>query len=157
MLLSENLKKNNIILKTKSKTRWELVKEMLDLAIKNKEVDGEDRETLIKSLIDREKSMSTGIGKNVAIPHCTTAMVEEIVLILATCEDGIDFESIDSQPVNIIVLLLVPKKKLKQHIKTLANVARIMNDDELKEKLFTLKSPEALVKTVKEYEKNYKK
>ncbi len=157
MFLSENIKKNNIIVKAKSSNRWELIEEMLDLAIKNKEVISEEKKALKKALIDREKSMSTGIGKGVAIPHCTTGAVEEIVVILALCENGIDFESIDNQPVKIAIFLLVPKKKLKQHIKTLANVARLMNDDKLKEKILTLKTPETLVKTIKDYEKNYKK
>ncbi len=153
MVFSDNLKKCNIILKAKSANRWDLIEEMLDLAVKNKEVKSEDKEILKNSLLDREKSMSTGIGKGVAIPHCTTGAVEDIVLVIALCEKGIDFESIDNQPVRIAIFLLVPKKKLKQHIKTLANIAKIMRDDELKETIITIKSVDAFVKTIKNHEK----
>lgn len=153
MIFSDNLKKNNIILKSRAENRWDIIEEMLDLAIKNKEVAAEERENLKKALFEREKSMSTGIGKGVAIPHCTTGVVEEIVLILAICENEIDFASIDNQPVKIAVFLLVPKKKLKQHIKTLANIAKIMNNNEFKEKLLSIKSPDTLIKTIREYEK----
>ena len=156
MIFSDNLNKNNIILKSKAANRWDLIEEMLDLAIKNREVKIEDRELLKKSLFDREKSMSTGIGRNVAIPHCTTGAVEDIIIILAICENEIDFSSIDNQPVKIAIFLLVPKKKLKQHIKTLANIAKIMSNDEIKEQISNSKSADTLIKIIKDYEKNLK-
>jgi len=152
MILSKNLKKNNIILKAKSTNRWDLIEEMLDLAIKNNYVKKEYRDALKNSIFDREKSMSTGIGRGVAIPHCTTDDVEDIVIVLAFCEKGIDFESIDSQPVQIAIFLLVPKSKLKHHIKTLANIAKMMNNEELRQKLIHLKKPEAVLKTIKDLE-----
>ncbi|MCU0821853.1 MAG: PTS sugar transporter subunit IIA [Spirochaetes bacterium] len=153
MIFSDNLNKNNIILKSSAENRWDLIEEMLDLAIKNKEVKIEDRDQLKKALFDREKSMSTGIGKSVAIPHCTTGAIEEIIIIIAICSNEIDFASIDNQPVKIAIFLLVPKKKLKQHIKTLANIAKIMSNDEVKEKILNSKSAEALIKAIKDYEK----
>ncbi len=156
MFFSDNLNKNNVILKSRSENRWDLIEEMLDLAIKNKEVKSEDRESLKKALFDREKSMSTGIGKSVAIPHCTTGAVEEIVIILAVCDNEIDFSSIDSLPVKIAIFLLVPKKKLKQHIKTLASIAKIMSNEEVKDKILSAKSAESLIKTIKDYEKDLK-
>ncbi len=86
MILSKSLKKNNIIIKAESTNRWDLIEEMLDLAIKNNDVKKENRDTLKNALFDREKSMSTGIGRGVAIPHCTTDAVEDIVIVLALCE-----------------------------------------------------------------------
>jgi mannitol/fructose-specific phosphotransferase system IIA component (Ntr-type) len=154
MILSKSLKKNNIIIKAESSNRWDLIEEMLDLAIINNDVKNEYRDVLKNALFDREKSMSTGIGRGVAIPHCTADVVEDIVVVLAFCANGIDFESIDSLPVQIAIFLLVPKNKLKQHIKTLANIAKLMNNDELREKLFTCKKPETVLKTIKNYEKN---
>ncbi len=152
MILSKNLKKNNIIIKAKSKTRWELIEEMLDLAIKNNDLNKDDREVLKNALFDRERSMSTGIGRGVAIPHCTTGVVEDIVIVMAFSESGIDFQSIDNEPVQIAIFLLVPKNKLKQHIKTLADIAKIMNSDDLRKKLLTLKKPETILKTINEFE-----
>jgi len=155
MIFSTNLKKNNIIVKARSKNQWDLIEEMLDLAIKNNLAKKEDRESLKSGLFEREKSMSTGIGRGVAIPHCTTSAVEDIVTVLAI-SSGIDFSSIDGLPARIIILLLVPRDKLKQHIKTLAEIAKIMNFDELREKLLTLKTPESIFKTIKDYEKKAK-
>lgn len=152
MVLSEHLNKNNIIIASKSKNRWELIQEMLDLAVKNRGVKEEDRESIKKALIEREKSMSTGIGKGVSIPHCTSARVDDIIVVLATCENGIDFDAIDNQPVRISILLLVPKNKLTQHIKTLANIAKIMSNDEMREEILALETPEAVIKKIKKFE-----
>ena len=153
MILSKNLKKQNIIIKSKSSTRWDLIEEMLDLVIKNNDVKKEQREPLKTALIEREKSMSTGIGRGVAIPHCTTDAVSELIVALAFCENGIDFDSIDNQPVKIVVFLLVPKDKFKQHLKTLANIAKLMNHEKLREQLSEAKKPENVIKIIKNFEK----
>ncbi len=75
MSLLDNLKKNNILVKPNAKNRWEIIEEMVELAVKNKEISHEDAVTVKNSLIEREKSMSTGIGNGVAIPHCSTSKV----------------------------------------------------------------------------------
>jgi len=151
MSLLDNLKKNNILTKPSSKSRWDIISEMVDLAVKNKDICQEDQEQITAALIEREKSMSTGIGNGVAIPHCSTAKVKEIVTVLAVSSKGINFEAIDNEPVKIIILLLVPKDKLTQHIKTLANIAKMMNDAQLRETLLSLKTPDSILKTLKSY------
>jgi len=157
MILSNSLKKTNILINPRSKNRWDLINEMLDLAVKNAELDGADQEFVKSALVEREKSMSTGIGKGVAIPHCTTDRVNDIIIIMATCRGGIDFDSVDNLPVRIAILLLVPKNKLTQHIKTLANIAKLMNNDSLREKLFSLKSAELILKAIQAFEDTGKK
>lgn len=154
MVLSENLHKNNIILKVKSQNRWDLIHELVDHAVKNNEIRKDDEEEITRALIEREKSMSTGIGNGVAIPHCTTAKIDNIICILSFHHKGLDFDSIDNLPVKIVILLLVPKNQLTQHIKTLANIAKVMSSNTLREKLLTLKTPDSIIKTIKEYEQS---
>jgi PTS system fructose-specific IIA component len=151
MVLDENLSKRNIILKPKSTNRWDLIKEMVEIAVKNKNIQEEDKEDIIKALIEREKSMTTGIGNGVAIPHCTSQKVNDIAVIMAISKNGIAFDSVDNQAAHIVILLLVPKNKLAQHIKTLANIAKMMGDKILRETLLTLKSSEAVANTIKNY------
>jgi len=152
MLLSNNFKKNNIIIKSGAKDRWSLLEEMIELSIRNKEIQKEDKESVLKALVEREKSMSTGIGNGVAIPHCTTGKVHEISIIMGISERGIDFKAIDNNPVRIIILILVPKNKLTQHIKTLANIAKMMSDEQLREKILSLKTADSLFKLLKNYD-----
>jgi len=154
MIFSDNINKSNILLKTKSINRWELIDELVELAVKNKEISSEDCEEIKKTLIDREKSMTTGIGNGVAIPHCASSKIKDVVCILSFNQQGIDFDSIDNQPVKIVILLIVPKNKLSQHIKTLANIAKMMSNNSVREKLLTLKTQESIIKTIKEFEQS---
>ena len=151
MSLLENLKKNNILVKPNAKNRWEIIEEMVELAVKNKEISHEDGETVKNSLIEREKSMSTGIGNGVAIPHCSTSKVSSIITVMAFTPKGLNFEAIDNEPVKIVILLIVPKDKLTQHIKTLANIAKMMSDAGLREKLLEQKTSDSILKTLKNY------
>lgn len=152
MELSDNLKKANIIIKSKSKDRWECIGEMVDCAARNHDIDPEDCKEIKKALIDREKSMSTGIGNGVAIPHCISSRVDDIVYVMSLSASGLDFDSIDGEPVRIIILLVVPKNKLTQHIKTLASIAKLLSNETLRERLLTLKTPDAVIKTLKDFE-----
>jgi len=151
MSLLENLKKNNILVKPNAKNRWEVIEEMIDLAVKNKDISFEDSETVKNALIEREKSMSTGIGNGVAIPHCSSSKVSSIITVMALTPRGLNFDSIDNEPVKIVILLIVPKDKLTQHIKTLANIAKMMSDPVLREKILEQKTADAIIKTLKNY------
>jgi fructose-specific phosphotransferase system IIA component len=153
MQLSDNLKKKNILIKTSAKSRWELISDMVNLAVKNNEIAAEHKETIKKALVDREKSMSTGIGNGVAIPHCTTTQVDDIVIIIVINQNGIDFDSIDNLPVKIIILLLVPKNKLTQHIKTLANIAKMMSDENMRNRILSAKTPDKVLMEIEQYDK----
>ena len=151
MSFVENLKKNNIILKTTARTRWELIDEIVDLAARNNEINDEDRDIIRDALVEREHSMSTGIGNGVAIPHCTTAKIQNMTILMALSQKGIDFEAIDNNPVRIVICLLVPKSKLSQHIKTLASIAKMMGDRQIREKILSLKSADSIMKIIQNY------
>jgi len=157
MVLTDYLNKKTILINPSVKDRWELIESMLDVAIKNKAVKSEYRETIKKTLFEREKSMSTGIGKGVAIPHCSCPYVDDVVMIMALSKKGINFDSIDNMPVHIAILLIVPKDKISQHIKTLANIAKLMSDDTLREALSGAKDAQDIIKILKEYEQKGKK
>lgn len=152
MVLSENLNPLNILVHAEAKTRWDIIKEMVSLAVRNSLIPSAAEADITQALIDREKSMSTGIGKGVAIPHCTIANVDEVVVLMATNEKGINFDAIDSLPVKIVIMLLVPKSKLTQHIKTLANIAKIMSDDIFKQKLLSMTGTDEIFEFIQSYE-----
>lgn len=151
MSLLENLKKNNILVKPNAKNRWEIIEEMIDLAVKNKDISADDSENIKTALIEREKSMSTGIGNGVAIPHCSSSKVSNIITVMALTTKGLNFDAIDNEPVKIVILLIVPKDKLTQHIKTLANIAKMMGDPSLREKILEQKTSDSILKTLKAY------
>jgi mannitol/fructose-specific phosphotransferase system IIA component (Ntr-type) len=157
MYLSEHIRIENILIKSKSRDRWDLIEKMLSRAVANNEIRKTDEETIKNHLIDREKSMSTGIGRGIAIPHCTTSKVDTAVIELATMEKGIEFESIDGIPVRIAVLLIVPKNKFTHHINTLANIARTMANEQLREELIKSDTAEQIINILKQYDTDSKK
>jgi PTS system nitrogen regulatory IIA component len=78
----------------------------------------------------REQLGSTGIGAGIAIPHCRVPLCSDIVGMLITLKEPINFDSIDDNPVDIIFVLIVPEQKTDEHIETLAGLARLFSDED---------------------------
>ena len=81
---------------------------------------------VIEVLLAREQLGSTGLGSGVAIPHGRIGGVEEIRAALITVPEGVDFDSVDGDPVRILVAILAPKDRPSQHLKVLADVSRLL-------------------------------
>ena len=81
--------------------------------------------------------MSTGMERGIAIPHAAVEGIEEVKACLAITAggSGLNFDSIDASPVHLIVLLLIPRKQKLLHIRTLADIARVLGRDEVREGL----------------------
>jgi len=151
MILSKELKKENILLDIKSSNKWDLLDEMVNLVAKNKEINPKYKDKVLTLLKERENSMTTGIGNGVAIPHCNSSLIQHMTIALAISKKGIDFKSIDNAPAKIIILLLVPDNKLSQHIKILAKIAKIMATEEFRQKIIKQKDQDSILKIIKEY------
>ena len=152
MILSDTLKKNNILVNAGSKEPAELFDKLLNLAVKNGEIQPDDLVAVKSALIAREKSMTTGIGKGLAIPHCTSPKVNNSIVMLATINEGLNFAAVDDKPVYIAVLLVFPKSRKSPHVKELAEIAKVLGNNELMKKLLSLKTPNEILKAVKKYE-----
>ena len=133
--LIEFLSPDNIIYEVKSSGKTEVIEEMLAKAVDSRQIREEDFEEILAALLKREKSMSTGIGSGVAIPHCSVSFVDEVKCVMGLSRGGIDFEAIDHMPVNIFILLIVPKSKFQEHIRTLAVIAKTLNSSDDRSKL----------------------
>ena len=129
--------------------KLEILEELLDLNLDNTQAV-KYREQIWKTLLEREMSISTGIGLGVAIPHCSTPYVKDVQALLALVKGGINFQSVDDEPVQIIILLLLPKNKFEKHIKTLAHIARSFNEEAFRKKLLQVKSKEEAFKVISE-------
>ncbi len=130
-----------VILDNPIQDKQELLKEVLDRSVKNTELE-KCRADLWKTLLEREKSMSTGIGLGVAIPHCSSDYVTDVKGFLVLLKNGIEFQAVDDKPVKIIVLLLLPKNKFEKHIKTLASIARLFNDKSFRDRILEAQTPQ---------------
>ncbi|RHX95871.1 PTS sugar transporter subunit IIA [Leptospira yasudae] len=135
-----------VIFNLESGTKEEVISKLLQKAVDTHQIESENKEEILESLLAREKSMSTGIGSGVAIPHCSVNLVDELKCVMGLNPQGIDFDSIDHQPVHIFILLIVPKTKFQEHIKTLAQIAKALNVKEDREKLIRSGSFEEIQK-----------
>ena len=99
---------------------------------------------IFETLVERERLGTTGVGAGIAIPHGRMAEAKTITGIFARLENGIDYEAVDSQPVDLVFMLLAPENAGADHLKALARVSRLLRDKATCEKLRAAKSAEAL-------------
>ena len=105
---------------------------------------GLDAGGIFEALLQRERLGSTGIGDGIAIPHGKLPGLSRIVGLVARLERAIDFEALDSQPVDILFLLLAPEGAGADHLKALARVARVLREPGLVERIRATRDPDAL-------------
>ena len=148
MEFHELIAKDKIFLMQKPyAAKLELLQDLLDCCLKGTEL-AEQRDRIWQTLLEREESMSTGIGQGVAIPHCSTDHVDTTLACFALLRTGVDFQSVDDSPVRLVVLLILPKNKFDKHVKTLAAVARLFNDVGFREAILEMDSPEEVHKLI---------
>jgi fructose-specific phosphotransferase system IIA component len=104
----------------------------------------DDYDAVLNAVEDRELIRSTGIGQGFAIPHGKTAAVDRLVMAVGKTKRPIDFDSIDGRPVSVIVLLVSPQDQTGPHILALAQVSRMMLENDLRGKIWDSQSPKAL-------------
>ncbi len=92
-------------------------------------------EKILTVLRDREVLGSTGIGGGIAIPHGKMAELEKIVVLFARSRNGVDFAAVDGQLVHLFFLLLAPENSAGIHLKTLAQISRMLKNRDFCDKL----------------------
>ena len=105
------------------------------LAQKVSEAIDQDTQTVFETLMNREKLGSTGLGNGIAIPHGKIAGLERVVAIFVRLETPIEFDAVDDQPVDLVMMLLAPEGAGADHLKALARVARLLRTETLVEQL----------------------
>jgi PTS system nitrogen regulatory IIA component len=106
-----------------------------ELAARAAELTGQSERAILEVLLQREKLGSTAVGNGIAIPHGKLPKLGRLFGLFARLERPIDFEALDSQPVDLIFLLLAPEAAGADHLKALARVARLLRDPEVTRKL----------------------
>lgn len=99
------------------------------------DVPGIDGEDLFRRLVARERLGSTGIGQGIAIPHCRAENCTSAIGALVTLTEPVDFDAIDSQPVDILFAMLVPEEARDEHLQTLAALAGTFSSEAFRQKL----------------------
>jgi mannitol/fructose-specific phosphotransferase system IIA component (Ntr-type) len=131
---------DQIIPEMKATERWPAIVELVDLLVTQGKIKPDDREGILASLKQREETMSTGIGFGIAIPHCSSDRLGEVVAAFGRSTGGIEFDALDNAPVKFVVLFIVPKNQFQTHLRTLASIAKFLNDRSVRDSLGQAKS-----------------
>lgn len=133
MKLTDILSEKFIALRMEAKSKGDLIDKMLMLISAHPNII--DKGKLHNDVLKREKEMSTGIGKKVALPHAKTNAVSAPILAFATLKREVEFDSIDGEPVQLVFLLATPETMLTQHLKLLSRISRVIAAESVREKL----------------------
>jgi PTS system fructose-specific IIC component len=152
MYLYELLDKDSIVVSLKSRTKDDVLEEMVDTLDAAGKI--RSRDAVLKAIIDRERIMTTGIGNGVAVPHCKTSAVDRLVAALGISEEGIDFQAPDDQPARLIFILVAEEDNPGPHVRALARLAKLLSKKEVRDALLAAPSPEDLLRTLTEKEQD---
>lgn len=152
MRLSELLRPECALLGVRDLDKWRVIDDLTALLVTSARLSADKQELVREALVARERSMSTGMENGVAIPHCSMEEVEDTLVALGVSRDGIDFESIDGQATHLILLLVTPKNKTKVHIRTLAEIAKLLSDSDFRDSLIAAQSSDQVCELIRERE-----
>jgi fructose-specific phosphotransferase system IIA component len=138
VLLTELLTPDRIKIPLVSRTKAELLRELVDVVATTSQVT--DASDLLRAVREREEVLSTGIGNGVAIPHGKSAAIGDLSLAAGVTRDGIDFEALDGQPVNLFFMLVGPEAAAGQHVKALSRISRLLRKDSIRNRLASASS-----------------
>ena len=115
--------------------RWQAIEELISHLVTTRKIQSQDRDSVAESIRKRESSMSTGIGFGIGIPHASTALVSEVVAVVGRSRQGVQFDALDSKPVHLVLLFLVPAGEFQKHVHVLANVAKMLHRQDFRDGL----------------------
>jgi PTS system nitrogen regulatory IIA component len=128
MELADILSEGSVLVCDKVRDKTALLEILADHAAK---ITGQDAKTVFEALSGREALGSTGLGNGIAIPHGKLAGLKGVTAVFARLAQPVEFDAVDDQPVDLVVMLLAPTGAGADHLKALARVARLLRTESL--------------------------
>ncbi|RMF61172.1 MAG: PTS sugar transporter subunit IIA [Calditrichaeota bacterium] len=153
MKLVDVLKPEYIKIPLTETTKLEVIKELLSVLVEQKVVNNPDE--VLTAILEREKIMTTGVGNGVAIPHCKTRHATDFAIAMGIHPTGIDFQSLDNKPTQIVFLLIGPEDKPGTHIRLLSRISRIISREKVRQQILQCSSPQDVYNILKQEEANF--
>jgi PTS system nitrogen regulatory IIA component len=105
------------------------------LSEKAADITGMDRNDILAAIAGREELGSTGLGNGIAIPHGKLNGLKGVTAVFARLDTPIDFDAVDDQPVDVVIMLLAPVGAGADHLKALSRVARLLRTESVIDQL----------------------
>lgn len=151
MNLGDILGPDNILPQLQAGDRWQAIDELISNLVTTGKIKAENRDAISAVVKKRETSMSTGIGFGIGIPHASTDLIVEVVGAFGRSKTGVNFDALDNQPVNLVMLFLVPQGQFQKHLHTLAGIAKLLHKKEFRQALEDAPDAPAMFKIIQEY------
>ena len=148
MKIIDFLSKKAILADIKASKKEDIVKELVDALVAAGDIEKNSRNKIIDALMERESLGSTAIGQGIAIPHAKTDCVSKLVGAFGLSKKGVDFDSLDGEPVYIFFLLAAPQDSAGPHLKALARISRLFKDKYFRDNLRACEDDKAILKTI---------
>ncbi len=145
MVFASRLRPDAVLISPEVADKWVLLREMVEAAAGAWELSSELLARCHRCLVAREESVSTGMEAGIAVPHAAVEGLEEVVCGLALLPQGLAFDSLDGQPAQVVVMILVPKHEKLAHLSTLTEVARRLGDRDFRDRLLKASAPEEVL------------
>ncbi len=150
MKITDLLSVKAVDLKVKASDKNDLIKQAVDLMEKQGNVS--DKDQYLKAVLAREEESTTGVGDGIAIPHGRCDGITKPGLIAMVIPDGVDYQALDDEPVNLLFLIAADTKSGSAHIDILSKLSGMLMDDAFTAKLKAAKTPEEFLKTIDDAE-----
>lgn len=148
MHLADILSPAQIIPEMRATDRWQAIDELVDQLVIAGRIPPDHKQDIAAVVKKREQSMSTGIGFGVGIPHAVSDLISEVVGVLGRSKVGMNFESLDNQPVRLVILFLVPQGQFQKHLHTLSNIAKNLHNADFRNALASAPDADAIFKII---------
>ena len=150
MLLTELFKKENIKVNLEAEDKEEVFEELVNLLVEAENLACRDQ--ILEAIIKREKKMSTGIQKGIAIPHGKLKDVKRLYGVIGVSSQGIDYDALDGEPVNLLFMVVACEDEPGEHIKALQKIAGLLENKEFQTRLIHADSSNEVFSVLSEYE-----
>lgn len=145
-MISELLQDSFINLNLHADSKNEAIDNLSDMLSNSGKVA--DRQRFVHAVLEREKLGSTAIGAGIAIPHARANTVNEVSIAFARSNKGVDFNSVDGDPVHLIFLLAAPIESGSMYLKLLARISRLLRYQDLIEDLKKATTKEEVIQII---------
>ena len=151
MKLASFLREDLIQLDLKSKVKDDVIQELIDLITNAGEIT--NKEEFKRTIQEREQLETTGIGDGIAIPHGRTDSVKQLVIAFGRSGEGVDFQSLDSNPAYLLFMIASPQNASGIYLRVLAKISRLLKSYDFRSALRNAKTPAEIIQIFTEAEK----
>ncbi len=129
MKFSDFVKAETIVPELVATDKAGVIRELVASLVEHGQIKADEFESIFEAIMTREELGSTGIGRGVAVPHTKHASVDQLIGTVGVSSNGVDFQSLDGEKVQLVFLLVSPPDRPGDHLRALENISRQLHDE----------------------------